>query len=68
MAARSVMFEKGDKIPDIHAAVAHILAGGWVYHHDKLLHPKWMANWSISLLRVQIQYGGLFYAFRKVAP
>lgn len=60
-------FQKGDEITTVAAAVVHILGDGWVYHNEKLTHPAWAENWSLSFLRQHVRAGRVFYAV-PVAP
>lgn len=58
-------FRRGELVEDIHALVAALQAGRWIYFNHKPQHPSVLMNMSLATLRGSLQAQRLRYALEN---
>lgn len=55
-------FERGNQILNLKELLEALMAGRWLYWRHKIVHPKFLMNWSLSTLSDAAEFGTIRYA------
>lgn len=52
----------GYRVESLDHAVTCLRIGYYLYVGDRLYHPKWIVNWSLTMLAQRIHFSGVYIA------
>ncbi len=61
-------FKPGRRIRTITRLSRLVMAGHWIYHNHKPMHPGWCRGWQLGFVITELAYGRLREALPQVKP